>query len=131
MSGVKYSTNFTWTAESMTFTNPAGEQSYFFFAKYGGDEGSERSDVVYSSVKSQFVLAQDMLILHRQSSSFWGLFNSEETYIEYVPHTMTLNDTLVLEMYWEMIAFRQIMTSLGEEPPKTPDMSGLCNRSML
>ncbi|KAG0076620.1 hypothetical protein BGZ90_008435 [Linnemannia elongata] len=130
MSGVKYSTNFTWTAESMTFTNPAGEQSYFFFAKYGGEEASERSDVVYSSVKSQFVLARDMLVLHRQSSSLWGLLSSEETYIEYVPHTMTLNDTLVLEMYWEMIAFRQIMISLGAEPPKTPDLSGLCNRSM-
>ncbi|KAF9541886.1 hypothetical protein EC957_002591 [Mortierella hygrophila] len=131
MSGVKYSTNFTWTAESMTFTNPAGEQSYFLFAKYGSEESSERSDVVYSSVKSQFILAHDMLILYRQSSSLWGLFSSQETYIEYVPHTMTLNDTLVLEMYWEMIAFRQIMISLGEEPPKTPDMSGLCNRSML
>lgn len=130
MSGVKYSTNFTWTAESMTFTNPAGEQSYFFFAKYGGEEGSERSDVVYSSVKSQFVLAHDMLVLHRQSSSFWGLFGSEETYIECVPHSLTLNDTLVLEMYWEMIAFRQIMISLGGEMPKTPDLSGLCNRSI-
>ena len=130
VSGVRYSTDFTWMAESITFTNPAGEQSYFFFAKYGGEEGSETSDVVYSSVKSLFVLAHDMLVLHRQSSSFWGLFSSEETYIESVPHMMTLNDTMVLEMYLEMITFRQIMISLGDEPPKTPDLSGLCNRSM-
>ncbi|KAF8937780.1 hypothetical protein BGZ47_008858 [Haplosporangium gracile] len=128
LSGVKYSTNFTWMAESMTFTNPAGEQLYFFFAKYGGEEGSEAADVVYSSVKSQFVLAPDMLVLHRQSSSFWGLFGSEETYIKNVPHTMTLNDTLVLEMFWEMIAFRQIMISLGAEPPKNPDLTSLCDR---
>lgn len=130
MSGVKYSTNITWVAESMTFTNPAGEQSYFFFAKYGGDGSTERADVVYSSVKSKFVLAPDMLVLHRQSSSLWGLFGSEGTYIEYVPHTLTLNDTLVLEMFWEMIAFRQIAISLGAGPLPNPDLTGLCNRNI-
>jgi hypothetical protein len=130
MSGVKHSTNITWVAESMTFTNPASEQSYFFFAKYGGDGSTDRVDVVYSSVKSQFVLAPDMLVLHRQSSSFWGLFGSDETYIEYVPHTLTLNDTLVLEMFWEMIAFRQIAASLGAGPLPNPDLTGLCNRTI-
>ncbi|KAG0293357.1 hypothetical protein BGZ96_002934 [Linnemannia gamsii] len=130
MSGVKYSTNITWVAESMTFTNPAGEQSYFFFAKYGGDGSTGKADVVYSSVKSKFVLAPDMLVLHRQSSSFWGLFGNEGTYIEYVPHTLTLNDTLVLEMFWEMIAFRQIAISLGAGPLPSPDLTGLCNRTI-
>ncbi|KAG0319891.1 hypothetical protein BG000_003753, partial [Podila horticola] len=65
-----------------------------------------------------------------EGNSFWGLFSSEGTYIEYVPHTLTLNDTPVLEMYWKMIAFRQIMISLGGEMPNTPDLSGLCNRPM-
>ncbi|KAF9150723.1 hypothetical protein BG015_007448 [Linnemannia schmuckeri] len=130
MSGVKYSTNFTWMAESMTFTNPAGEQSYFFFAKYGGDGSSERANVVYSAIKSKFVLAPDMLIVRRQKSSWGGFRKSDETSIEYVPHTLTLNDTLALEMFWEMIAFHQLAISLGAEPPKYPDLSGLCDRSI-
>ncbi|KAF8939314.1 hypothetical protein BGZ47_008225 [Haplosporangium gracile] len=130
MSGVKYSTNFTWMAESMTFTNPEGEQSYFFFAKYG-DALTDMADVVYSSIKSKFVVAKDMLIVHRQKSSLLGLDRSDEMSIEYVPHTLTLNDTLILEMFWEMIAFHQLAISLGAEPPKYPDLSGLCDRSTL
>ncbi|KAG0298866.1 hypothetical protein BGZ97_003940 [Linnemannia gamsii] len=130
MSGVKYSTNFTWIAESMTFTNPAGEQSYFFFAKYGGDGTSEMANVVYSAIKSKFILAPDMLVVRRQKSSWGGFRKSDETSIEYVPHTVTLNDTLVLEMFWEMISFHQLAISLGAEPPKYPDLSGLCDRSI-
>ncbi|KAF9906396.1 hypothetical protein EC991_000726 [Linnemannia zychae] len=129
MSGVKYSTNFTWMAESMTFTNPDGEQSYMFFAKYG-DAATEMADVVYSAIKSKFVLAKDMLIVRRQKSSWGGWSRSDETSIEYIPHTLTLNDTLILEMFWEMIAFHQLAISLGAEPPKYPDLSGLCDRSI-
>lgn len=129
MSGVKYSTNFTWMAESMTYTNPNGKQSYFFFAKYG-DALTGMADVVYSSIKSKFVVAKDMLIVHRQESSLFGLDKSDEMSIEYVPHTLTLNDTLILEMFWEMIAFHQLAISLGGEPPKYPDLSGLCDRSI-
>ncbi|KAF9541882.1 hypothetical protein EC957_002587 [Mortierella hygrophila] len=129
MSGVKYSTNFTWMAESMTYTNPDGEQSYFFFAKYG-DALTDMADVVYSSIKSKFVVAKDMLIVHRQETSLFGLDRSDEMSIEYVPHTLTLNDTLILEMFWEMIAFHQLAISLGGEPPKYPDLSGLCDRSI-
>ncbi|KAK3836204.1 MAG: hypothetical protein J3R72DRAFT_477205 [Linnemannia gamsii] len=129
MTGVKYSTNFTWMAESMTFTNPAGEQSYMFFAKYG-DAVTEMADVVYSAIKSKFVIAKDMLIVRRQKSGILGFGRSDETSIEYIPHTMTLNDTLILEMFWEMIAFHQLAISLGGQPPKYPDLSGLCDRSI-
>ncbi|KAF8967212.1 hypothetical protein BGZ46_000220 [Entomortierella lignicola] len=129
MSGIKYSTNFTWIAESMTFTSPNGRQSYMFFAKYG-DATTGMADVVYSMVKSSFVLAPDMLIVHRQKTGPLGLSRSDETSIEYVPHTLTLNDTLILEMFWEMIAFHQLAISLGAEPPKYPDLSGLCDRSI-
>ncbi|KAK3831664.1 MAG: hypothetical protein JOS17DRAFT_743908 [Linnemannia elongata] len=130
MTGVKYSTNFTWLAESMTFTNPAGESSYFFFAKYGGDGSTDMANVVYSAIKSKFVLAPDMLIVRRQKSSWFGFRKSDETSIEYVPHTLTLNDTLVLEMFWEMVAFHQLAISLGGDPPMYPDLSGYCDRSI-
>lgn len=129
MSGVKYSTNFTWIAESMTHTNPDGKQSYMFLAKYG-DVITGMVDVVYSMIKSSFVLALDMLIVHRQKSGFLGFGPSAETSIEYVPHTLTLIDTLILEMFWEMIAFHQLAISLEAELPKYPDLSGLCDRSI-
>ncbi|KAG0345166.1 hypothetical protein BG005_001420 [Podila minutissima] len=99
MTGVKYSTNFTWLAESMT------------------------------AIQSKFVLAPDMLIVRRQKSSLFGFRKSDETSIEYVPHTLTLNDTLVLEMFWEMVAFHQLAISLGGDPPMYADLSGYCDRS--
>ncbi|KAF9146156.1 hypothetical protein BGX30_003501 [Mortierella sp. GBA39] len=130
MTGIKYSTNFTWLAESMTFTNPAGESSYFFFSKYGGDGSTGMANVVYSAIKSNFTLAPDMLIVRRQKSSWFGFSKSDETSIEYVPHTLTLNDTLVLEMFWEMVAFHQLAISLGGDPLMYPDLSGYCDRSI-
>ncbi|KAG9062778.1 hypothetical protein KI688_005084 [Linnemannia hyalina] len=130
MTGINYSTNFTWLAESMTFTNPAGESSYFFFSKYGGDGSTGMANVVYSAVKSKFTLAPDMLIVRRQKSSWFGFRKSDETSIEYVPHTLTLNDTLVLEMFWEMVAFHQLAITLGGDPPMYPDLSGYCDRSI-
>ncbi|KAF9953797.1 hypothetical protein BGZ72_005131 [Mortierella alpina] len=130
MMGVKYSTNFTWLAESMSFTNPAGESSYFFFAKYGGDGSTGMANVVYSAIKSKFALAPDMLIVRRQTSRWFGFSKSDTTSIEYVPHTLTLNDTLVLEMFWEMVAFHQLAITLGGDPPMYPDLSGYCDRSI-
>lgn len=129
MAGVKYATNITWMAESMTFTNPAGEQSYFFFAKYG-NAATGLADVVYSTVKSKFTIAQDMLVVRRQKSVLGGIYTSDETSIQYVPHTLTLNDTLILELFWEMIAFHQLAIALGGVPPQYPDLSGLCDRSI-
>ncbi|GJJ67800.1 hypothetical protein EMPS_00146 [Entomortierella parvispora] len=129
MSGVKYSTNFTWIGESMTYSNPDGTQSYLFFSKYA-DALSGMADVVYCAIKSTFTLAPDMLIVHRQKTGLLGFGRSDETSIEYVPHTLTLNDTLILEMFWEMIAFHQLALAMGAEPPKYPDLSGLCDRSI-
>ncbi|KAG0070736.1 hypothetical protein BGZ92_004394 [Podila epicladia] len=130
MTGIKYSTNFTWLTESMTFTNPASKSSYFFFAKYRGDGSTDMANVVYSAIKSKFVLAPDMLIVRCQKSLWFGFRKSDETLIEYVPHTLMLNDTLVLEMFWEMVAFHQLAISLGGDPPMYPDLSGYCNRSI-
>ncbi|KAF9960928.1 hypothetical protein BGZ72_005428 [Mortierella alpina] len=129
LSGVKYSTNFTWFAESMTFSNPDGQQSFMFFAKYA-DRVTGMANVVYSVIKSSFALAKDMLIVRRKSTGCFGLCNDDTTSIEYIPHTLTMNDTLILEIFWEMIAFHQMAASLGVEPPKYPDLSGFCDRSI-
>ncbi|KAG0312351.1 hypothetical protein BGZ99_009574, partial [Dissophora globulifera] len=130
MTGVKCSTDFTWLEESMTFTNPAGVSSYFFFKKYRGDGSTDMANVVYSAVKSKSVLALEMLIVRRQKSSWFGFCRSDETLIEYAPHTLTMNDTIVLEIFWEMVAFRQLAIGLGSDPPVYPDLSGYCDCSI-
>ncbi|KAG0343410.1 hypothetical protein BG004_005340 [Podila humilis] len=53
MTDFKYSTNFTWLAESMTFSNSNGDSNYFFFAKYGGEGPESLANIVYTSIKSK------------------------------------------------------------------------------
>ncbi|KAF9099882.1 hypothetical protein BGX23_009737 [Mortierella sp. AD031] len=129
MLGVTYSRNFTWMAESMIYSAPNGEQSFLFFAKYTDPE-TDMTKVLYSRVRSNYVLAPDMLIVHQKRSSWLGLSKSDTVSIEYIPHTMTLNDALMLEMFFEMKSFHQIAIALALPSPKYPDLTGLCDRSI-
>ncbi|KAG0260279.1 hypothetical protein BG011_001980 [Mortierella polycephala] len=128
MLGIKYSTNITWVTESMTYSAPSGEHYFLFLAKYG-DAKKRTADVAYSMLKSEFSLAPDMLIVHRKESYLGGLFDRERTLIEYIPHTLTLNDTLILQKFWEMIAFHNLAIAAGMPPQPYPDLSGLCDRT--
>ncbi|KAF9181849.1 hypothetical protein BGZ50_005261 [Haplosporangium sp. Z 11] len=128
MVGIKYSTNITWVTESMTYSASSGEHYFLSLAKYG-DAKKKTADVAYSMLKSEFSLAPDMLIVHRKESHLGGLFKKERTLIEYIPHTLTLNDTLILQMFWEMLAFHNLAIAAGVPPQPYPDLSGLCDRT--
>ncbi|KAG0262290.1 hypothetical protein BG011_000118 [Mortierella polycephala] len=128
MMGIKYSTNITWVTESMTYSAPSGEHYFLFLAKYGNAK-KKTADVAYTMLKSKFVLAPDMLIVHQKESYLGGIFNRERTLIEYIPHTLTLNDTLILQMFWEMISFHNLAIAAGVPPQPYPDLSGLCDRT--
>ncbi|KAG0197522.1 hypothetical protein BGX28_009004, partial [Mortierella sp. GBA30] len=121
MLGITYSTNFTWLGESMIYSSPNGEQSFLYMTKHG-DANSDLATVVYTRVKSNFVLAPDMLVVRRQSSSWGGLIQKDETSIEYVPHTLTVNDTMILQMFWEMIAFHQVAIASALPSLRYPDL---------
>ncbi|KAF9377027.1 hypothetical protein CPB97_010460 [Podila verticillata] len=126
---VVYSDDFTWLSQLMQYTNPAGEASFVFLGKYGNDT-DHRAKMVFSQVHSTFDLAKDMLIVRQQSSKLGGLIKEDKTYIEYIPHTLTLNDTLVLQMFWQMMSYHQVVMALGEQPPAYPDLSFLCDRTI-
>ncbi|KAF9189633.1 hypothetical protein BGZ50_000662 [Haplosporangium sp. Z 11] len=128
MLGIKYSTNITWVTESMTYSAPSGEHYFLFLAKYGNAK-MRTADVAYTMLKSEFLLAPDMLIVHRKESYLGGIFGREKTLIEYIPHTLTLNDTLILQKFWEMIAFHNLAIAAGVPPQPYPDLSGLCDRT--
>jgi len=56
--------------------------------------------MVFSLVNSDFELAKDMIVLHEHKSSLFGLNNKDRKIMQNVPHTLTLNDTLVLQMFF-------------------------------
>ncbi|KAG0015008.1 hypothetical protein BGZ82_001575 [Podila clonocystis] len=126
---VVYSDDFTWLSQLMQYSVPTGEASFVFLGKYGNIT-DHRAKFVFSQVHSDFELAKDMLIVRQQSSKWGGLFKKDRTYIEYVPHTLTLNDTLVLQMFWQMLSYHQVVMTLGEKPPTYPDLSFLCDRTI-
>ncbi|KAF8963048.1 hypothetical protein BGZ52_012115, partial [Haplosporangium bisporale] len=95
-----------------------------------GNDTDHRAKMVFSQVHSTFDLAKDMLIVRQQSSKWGGLIKEDKTYIEYIPHTLTLNDTLVLQMFWQMMSYHQVVMALGEQPPAYPDLSFLCDRTI-
>ncbi|KAG0359819.1 hypothetical protein BG005_000089 [Podila minutissima] len=126
---VVFSENFTWVSQGMKYVQPTGEASFAYLGKYG-NAVDHRTKIVFSQVHSNFELAKDMLIVHQHSSVLGGMFTKDRTIIEYVPHTMTLNDTLILQMFWQMMSYHQVVMSLGEQPPGYPDLSFLCDRTI-
>ncbi|KAF9276529.1 hypothetical protein BGZ74_003600, partial [Mortierella antarctica] len=92
------SENFTWVSQGMKYVQPTGEASFAYLGKYG-NAVDHRTKIVFSQVHSNLELAKDMLVVHQHSSVLGGMFTKDRTIIEYVPHTMTLNDTLILQMF--------------------------------
>ncbi|KAG0213169.1 hypothetical protein BGX31_001333 [Mortierella sp. GBA43] len=129
MLGVKYSdTEFTWTGESMAYTAPDGKNHFLYLTKHANPE-TNKVDLIYGMVNSQYELAKDMLVVHRTESILGGLFSSEKTTFNYIPHVLSINDTMVLQMYFEMVVFRRMAMTAGLPVPKFPDLSALCDRS--
>ncbi|KAF8977620.1 hypothetical protein BGZ46_007248 [Entomortierella lignicola] len=129
MLGVKYSEKeFTWTGESMLYTAPDGRNHFLYLTKHA-DPQTNMTDMIYGMVSSTYKLAPDMLIVNRHMSILGGLFSSEKTTISRIPHVLTLNDTVILEMYFEMVVFRQMAIVSNLAIPTYPDLSYLCDKT--
>ncbi|KAG0207654.1 hypothetical protein BGX28_001172 [Mortierella sp. GBA30] len=126
--GIQYSTNFSWVGSDFFYKDSNGNQAFLFLAKHGNQK-KKTVDVVYSRVRSDFLLAQDMFVVREHKSYLWGLWKSDKTYINHIPHTMTLNDEMILEKFFQMIAFKQMAIATRVRAPKMPDLSFLCDKS--
>ncbi|KAF9919058.1 hypothetical protein BX616_002406 [Lobosporangium transversale] len=128
MMGIKYSTNITWVGESMSYADSNGHFNFLFLAKHA-NAVTKDIDVVYSWLKSESILAKDMLIVRTKRSTLGGLFERDETRIEYIPHVLSQQDAMLLQMFFEVIAFRQIAIATGLTPPDYPKLDSLCDRT--
>ncbi|KAF9565496.1 hypothetical protein EC968_004082 [Mortierella alpina] len=137
--GVEFSNKFTWVGENMMYQDQQGNQSFLFLAKHGNvvrsGKGKNKKttkmvDIVYSRVKSNYLLAKDMLVVREQKSILGGIWKSDKTYINHVPHTLTPADTEILQMFWQMIAYKQMAMATRVKIPKMPNLKGLCDRTL-
>ncbi|KAF9992786.1 hypothetical protein BGZ65_011799 [Modicella reniformis] len=129
MLGVKYSeTEFTWTGESMIYTAPDGNNHFLYLTKHA-DPKTNKVDLIYGMVNAQYSLAADLFIVNKKTSILGSIFQKQETEFKTIPHTLSFNDTALLEMYFETIVFRKIALMTGLSVPDFPDLSSLCDRS--
>ncbi|KAG0219215.1 hypothetical protein B0O80DRAFT_460070 [Mortierella sp. GBAus27b] len=129
MMGIKYSDDeFTWTGESITYTAPDGKNHFLYLTKHVNPK-TNKIDLVYGMVNSEFSVAPDMLIVRRRTSILGGIFGWEKTTFSTIPHELTLNDTMILEMYFETIVFRKMALVTGLPVPAFPDLAPLCQPS--
>ncbi|KAF9357047.1 hypothetical protein BGX34_009620 [Mortierella sp. NVP85] len=125
MLGIKYSDEFAWIGESITYTAPNGKSNFFYLTKHT-NPNTNKTDLVYGSLNTEFTLAPDMLIVNRQTSILGGIWEKEETIFRTIPHELTLNETALMEMYFEIIVFRKMAQVTGIPLPPLPDLTPLC-----
>ncbi|KAG0241023.1 hypothetical protein BGX31_001527 [Mortierella sp. GBA43] len=128
MMGVKYSDNeFTWTSESITYMGPDGKNRFLYLTKHANPK-TNKIDLIYGMVNSEFSLAPDILVVHEKWSMLWGTFGGGRTYYRKVPHVVTLEDAKILEMYFEMIVLHKMAMVTGLPVPQHPDLTVFCDK---
>ncbi|KAF9537436.1 hypothetical protein BGW38_010058, partial [Lunasporangiospora selenospora] len=75
---------------------------------------------------STFKIAPDILVITRKSVKWFGLDRSEEVIFRNVPHILTLNDTALLNTYFEVVAYRKLALVIGATIPSYPDLGPAC-----
>ncbi|KAF9100545.1 hypothetical protein BGX27_000346, partial [Mortierella sp. AM989] len=125
---ITISDNLTWSGETVSYTSTDGFHRFLYFLKYS-DVGSNTVDFAFGIIKTDFKLAPDMLVAHRKQSILGGIYESDEIIYRNVPHVITLNDTALLGMYFEVETFRKLAMITNLPVPSYPDLSFLCDRS--
>ncbi|KAF9342767.1 hypothetical protein BGX26_006879, partial [Mortierella sp. AD094] len=125
---IKVSNNLTWSGESVSYTSMDGFHRFFYFLKYS-DVASNTVDFVFGMIKSDFVLAPDVLIVHQKKSFLGGIYETDKTIYRNVPHVITVNGTALLGMYFEAVTYRKLALAARLPVPDFPNLSFLCDRS--
>ncbi|KAF9272761.1 hypothetical protein BGZ68_002118 [Mortierella alpina] len=122
----KYSTDYTWSGELVSYTSKNGMHQFFYIYKHARPD-KNKVDIVFGLLKSDFKLAEDVLIVHRKESRWGGMSKSEEVFYRNVPHILTPKDTALLNLYFEVVAYRKLAMVTNATVPDYPNMDGLCD----
>ncbi|KAF9200913.1 hypothetical protein BGZ49_008856 [Haplosporangium sp. Z 27] len=83
-------------------------------------------DIAFGTLAADFTIAPDTMITEKKKVGWFGLKHEETTEFRDVPHTITYNDTLLLNTYFEVVAYRQMAGVLALPMPDYPSMASMC-----
>ncbi|KAG0329994.1 hypothetical protein BG004_002210, partial [Podila humilis] len=123
---LELSDEMTWRGQTVSYTSDDGFHRFFHFYKYL-NQTTNAVDIVFGSLTSDFSLAPDTMIIDKKKVGWFG-FNDKQT-MEYrgVPHTLTFNDTVLLNTYFEVVAYRQMAGVLNLPVPEYPSLGSACS----
>ncbi|KAF9080200.1 hypothetical protein BGX23_002511 [Mortierella sp. AD031] len=124
---LEFSPNITWTGEHVMHTSNDGFHRVFYFYKHV-NEVSQKVDIVFGTLASTFTIAPDVLTVHRRKSSWAGLSRSDMVFYRNVPHEMSASDIMLLNLYFEVVAYRKLAVALGQPIPHFPSLQPVCQQ---
>ncbi|KAG0202759.1 hypothetical protein BGX28_004802 [Mortierella sp. GBA30] len=124
---LQYSSNVTWSGETTSYTSDDGFHWFFYFYKYA-NELTNKIDIVFGMLSTTFTIGPDVLIVNRKKIGLLGFSRSEEVLFRNVPHVVTANDTALLNLYFEIVAYRKLALATHLPFPEYPSLEPLCTR---
>lgn len=78
-------------------------------------------DVIISYLKSNFVLAPDIMVLTKSKFILGGIYSSAEDIIKEMPPKLTLEDIKQILCYFQIVGLQATAESLGIQLPPLPE----------
>ncbi|KAF9163098.1 hypothetical protein DFQ26_002939 [Actinomortierella ambigua] len=103
---LELSDDMTWRGQTVSYTSADGYHRFFHFYKYL-NQTTNAVDVAFGTLSANFILAPDTMIIDKKEVGWFGLEREETTEYRDVPHTLTFNDTLLLNTYFEVVGYLQ------------------------
>ncbi|KAG0285027.1 hypothetical protein BGZ98_005688 [Dissophora globulifera] len=122
---LEFSDDVTWKGQTVSYTSDDGFHRFFHFYKYL-NQTTNAVDIAFGSLAADFSIASDTMIIEKKEVGWLGLNHEETTEYRDVPHTLTYNDTVLLNTYFEVVAYRQIAAVLNMPVPEYPSTGGVC-----
>ncbi|CAO3565428.1 unnamed protein product [Mortierella alpina] len=112
--------DLTWRGLTTQYTSSSdSSHSWACFYKHR-DLVTNKSTVVFGTLKADFIIAQDVLIVETKKVGPLGTGRDESVEFRGMPHDITPNDAALLNKYFEVVAYRELAPLLGSERPEYP-----------
>lgn len=109
---VDFVPNVTWDKDDYLYGMQNGTDKAFLLFK-SGDLATNLADFYFVDISANFDLTPDLLVIRTQTSILGGLFGSDKTEIQEVPHELTLDETDLLQQFFRIIAIGKLADTLG------------------
>jgi len=74
---------------------------------YLKDDVSNKFTFLIADIKATYHVADDIYIWQKSKSTFGGLFQKTQQYLERRPHTVTIDEAALVMNYFDMVALQK------------------------